>query len=94
MLGLGDLYQSGAETDKHTDITDVYLPMSVRLTSSFRAENNGKANNETIARGILKSAISEWRKDRSNTNTRTLSEMIYNGFNDLQKDFIGYEREV
>ena len=94
MLGLGDLYQSGAETDKHTDITDVYLPMSVRLTSSFRAENNGKANNETIARGILKSAISEWRNDRSNTNTRTLSEMIYNGFNDLQKDFIGYEDPV
>lgn len=94
MLGLGDLYQSGVETTKHTDLTDVYLPLSIRLTSSFRAENNGRANNEAIARGILKSAISEWRKDRSNTTLKTLSEMIYNGFNDLQKDFIGYEDPV
>ena len=93
MIGLGDLYQSGAETSNHTDITDVYLPMSIRLTSSFRAENNGKANNETIARGILKSVISEWRKDRT-VPIAKLSEMIYNGFNDLQKDFIGYEDPV
>jgi hypothetical protein len=58
LLGLGDFYQSGAETEDHTDVTDAYFATSVRLTSSFRSENNGKASNEAVARGVLKNAVS------------------------------------
>lgn len=90
MLGLGDFYQSGAETDDYTDITDTYFGVSVRLTSSFRSENNGKANNENLVRGVLKNGVSKWRNNRTEDVVTLSKTEVYPSFSKLQKSLIGY----
>jgi hypothetical protein len=57
LLGLGDMFQSGADNSNTSDITDCYFQTSIRLTTTFRAENSGKADNEQTARDVLQTAF-------------------------------------
>jgi hypothetical protein len=58
LLGLGDLFQSGTNIEE-SDITDTFFQSSVRLTTTFRAENEGKSRNERIMRNALNGGIKE-----------------------------------
>lgn len=62
IIGLGDFYQCGADSS-HTDVTDTFFQSTIRLTSGFRTTNNGKAQNERMARGVLKTAIDAYHKN-------------------------------
>ena len=89
LLGLGDFYQSGSSSDDLTDITDAYFPISVRLTSALRYENNGKSNNENLVRGTIKNAVNQWRNDRGITIEK-ISTDLYKSLSALNEQLIGY----
>lgn len=92
MVGLGDLFQSGVDS-KVPDITDLYYQSSVRLTTTFRSENNGKAYNERIVRDALSTRIEEWSKDRTNVDTKSLGNAILNDIKAtmVKKPLIGWQ---
>lgn len=89
IVGLGDFYQSGAESD-YTGITDTFFQASVRLTSGFRLANNGKSENERNARGILKNAIEKYHENIV-IEEETLDKIVYEGLDVFNsKPLIGF----
>lgn len=88
LLGLGDMFQSGADNSNLSDITDCYFQTSIRLTTTFRAENSGKADNEQTARDILQTAFKRWSNDRT-SEEKQLSEDIWTVLGATTKPFIG-----
>lgn len=92
LLGLGDLFQSGVSDT--SDITDTYFQSSVRLTTTFRAANNGKAKNERIVRDLLFSPVQEWSSNRI-IKLSEISKKLYDNLSATltKTPLIGYENK-